>query len=181
MYYVHIPTIATLDPTEILSLKSIRTWLRVDGAEDEFVTELMSDAMQYVEDICDQPIFQREYQITTSGFVQARFRVLNMPKNPVVTATYTRKGSSEVFAVNGADLALIGSSLGYSSSLFGISDVSQVTLTVKLGYKPDELPGSIRRALCYIVNFFYENRNDAPDSFKKSSERLLNKYICYGT
>lgn len=181
MYYVHIPTTAALDPTEILTLESIQTWLRVDGTEKDFLTDLMSDGMQYVEDICDQPIFQREYQVVTTGFVQGRFRVLNMPKDAVVTATYTRKGSGQAFAVDVADIILTGNSLRYSSTLLSISDVTQVTLTVKLGYAPVDLPGSIRRALCYIVNFFYENRNDAPDSFKKSSERLLNKYICYGT
>lgn len=179
MYYQITPSTATLDPTNFVSLATIRAWLRVGKDEDIFLTELMTAAMQQVEDICDQPIFQREYTVSLSGFASGSFPVLTMPTEPGLAATYIRDGS--VVTLTDTDVVLIKNSVRYAPTLLGMSGVSNVTLTVKLGYAPENLPKNITMAVCYITSQLYENRNDGPDSFRKTSERLLTKYIRYGS
>lgn len=176
MYYSIQPLAPFNDATGLLSPEEVMQWLRVADVEGQFLQSLIFGAMQMAEDTCNQPLFERDYQVNLTGFSSGKIPSLIVPNTLTITTTYTLQGSDEIVTVDAGLVQLRSGAICFDSTLLSMTNIGEVKMVMKLGYPFTKVPETIKLALQYMIAYFFDNRDDSKRTMPTVSDCLLQPY-----
>ncbi|RIV20325.1 hypothetical protein DYU11_19940 [Fibrisoma montanum] len=165
-----------------LQPSQVASWLRVDAlAEAETILFLINNAMDRVEELCNQPIFEGSYRVTLPGFVSGKLPVLT--PITLTSVAYRVANANTDIALTDTGYLLDANSLSFSAATLALPDVGRVIIEYKAGYPIAQVPGSIKMAMCYMITQWYEYRADGglTPEMKQRSAEMLERFIRHTT
>ena len=136
------------DSYELLSADAVKSYIRVDFADDDFILSLMlAEAIEYAEKFTGLSLRQSSY-VATYDSVALSFE-LPMGPNCVVESVVDSSGNDIVFFMTSSQFAKIN---------FPIMPYGPVIITYSAGYLPGTIPAGIITALLKMVATDYDIR-----------------------
>lgn len=179
--------------TEIIALKEIKNWLRIDNAQDDYILEsLRVTCVDYAEKYTGIYFIQKSVVINFSGLQTTkyeRYPYIDLPKSYISSV-------QKVESIQDSTATLIlGTYYTFKNDSNGIRRIIFTTLpaydttepypfivsfTSGFGASSSDIPDGIKIAIKTHIAYLYENRGDVQSegalSVSKETISLLNMY-----
>lgn len=174
------PFITTKYTHEIVSLREVKQWLRMDiegyDEEDEVIEKLIKEAVSSVEQECGFTLGISDYQWNCDS------RPCNFGDigwiTEITAITYTEDIDPVAYTTDDYRLIRTGkrdSKIKWSKSIT-VSRSFEHTLTFKAGFAEGDIPDDLITAIRARIGELFENRKDGVSEKRTLSDKILLRY-----
>lgn len=178
-----------------ISLDSVKDQLRIERAwtaEDDYVSELINTAVDYIETICGRALITQTWEVYTSSIGDLTAFKTPLGNLQTVNSVKWRDDAGSIHIVDPSFYTVFsGGDEGtvYCDTSEVLEDIYEsqseplqenaFSVEIVCGYGEDaeSIPAAIRHAIRLIVSDYYENREPVISAnTEKAVDRLLNSY-----
>lgn len=171
---------------DLISVEEVKTYLRVDGIEeDQVVSNLIDAAIDFCENKTKRALKSRTYDY----FIDSLKQEVVLPKPPLSLFTsITLKSKSGQETILESDKYYVDTNgepckvFIYEIPSYDPVPSSSVVMRFNAGYTSVTLPKTIYQAILLLVSHWYENRNPVGSTDKQlefTIDALLNQHKIY--
>ena len=158
-YNLIYPSFRLADPAERYKIGTlaefVRPYARVD-CEDDVIGSMLDMLAGWAERHCDQPLFERTYIMNLPGFYSGVFPVQHVGE--IVQVRYQQTFGGEWVDVADTEYVLTGTTLTFSETVTGLTNLETVEVTFKSGWTANNMPPDLKLRLAMFVTNNYDNR-----------------------
>lgn len=169
--FTHKPANPAAALPSVVSLEEACSWVKVD-LDDPDMARLIKVAMVRVEEICQQPLFGRDFIVTLRAFACGTFDSLYVSQ--IVKVEYRIKGETALTELDAAEYDLFENDLMFSAAAFQLANVDRVRIQFTAGFA--KIPETIWMAMALLIGDWYENRGDTKRAAPSAVDALLAPY-----